>query len=95
MNDIVSPAATDDDFVSKVSALHLELFPEEYDFMLDSGVDLKIRRQGGSPMSDDYLKPVNLRRARLGVPEISGAEATLSADSWDFCMEKVFAQSSG
>ncbi|MDE4139995.1 hypothetical protein [Phaeobacter gallaeciensis] len=78
----------------KIDALHQELFPEEYDFMMDSGVDLKIRRQGGSPMSDDYLKRVNYRRVRLGVPEISGVEVTLSAHSWDFCMEAVLAQQS-
>lgn len=46
--------------------LHIELFPEEYDFMLDSGVDSIKRGKGINPMSSDYVQRTNLRRQKLG-----------------------------
>ncbi|MCK5500856.1 MAG: hypothetical protein KAI82_06325 [Tritonibacter mobilis] len=86
---------TDPEFFKKVGELHLELFPEEYDFMLDSGADLKMRKQGVCPMSQIYLNRVNLRRVSLGVPEISGVEMSLFEESWDFCLKKVLAEQAG
>jgi uncharacterized protein YmfQ (DUF2313 family) len=46
--------------------LHIELFPEEYDFILDSWVDSKERAKGMNPMSSDYVQRTNLRRQKLG-----------------------------
>ena len=46
--------------------LHIELFPEEYDFMYDGGVDAKERVEGMNPMSSDYVQHTNLRRRKLG-----------------------------
>jgi len=46
--------------------LHIELFPEEYDFMFDSGVDSEGRVKGMNPMSSDYVQSTNLRRQKLG-----------------------------
>jgi hypothetical protein len=45
---------------------HGELFPEEYDFMLDSIADARIRARGDNPMSSEYQDKVNQRRERLG-----------------------------
>ena len=45
---------------------HCRLFPEEYDFMLDEGVDAKRRAQGINPMSEAYIAKTNARRAKLG-----------------------------
>lgn len=50
----------------QVGLWHGRLFPEEYDFMLDDGVDAKRRSQGINPMSADYIARTNTRRADLG-----------------------------
>lgn len=85
----VSNPCANPEFLRKVMILHLELFPEEYDFIQDSGADLKMRKQGASPMSQDYLNHVNFRRASLGVPKISGIKIGVADESWDFCMKKL------
>ena len=46
--------------------LHIELFPEEYDFMYDSRGDSIERGKGMNPMSSDYVQRTNHRRQRLG-----------------------------
>ena len=46
--------------------LHIELFPEEYDFMNDSWVDSIERGKGMNPMSSYYVQRTNLRRQKLG-----------------------------
>jgi len=47
--------------------LHLELFPEEYDYIYDSIADAKDRRRGLNPMSQAYIDKTNERRISLGV----------------------------
>lgn len=76
-----SNSFSDTEFLRKVQALHLATYPEDFDFMLDSSADLKMRKQGISPMSEDYLNRVNFRRVCLGVPEISGVDASISEES--------------
>ena len=53
-------------FKSLVKELHVKLFPEEYDFVYDSGVDANRRRLGENPMSEDYIKRMNDKREKLG-----------------------------
>ena len=70
-----------DPMYQEARRLHIELFPEEYDFMLDSGVDAKERAKGKNPMSSDYVQHTNLRRQTLGLKpyEIVGEnDATFS-----------------
>lgn len=50
----------------QVGLWHGRLFPEEYDFMLDDGVDAKRRSKGINPMSTEYIAKTNSRRADLG-----------------------------
>lgn len=47
--------------------LHLELFPEEYDYIYDSNADVNDRRRGLNPMSQDYIDKINERRISMGV----------------------------
>lgn len=58
--------AAEKTFAKDVEQMHLRLFPEEYDFMLDDGVDAKLRAQGINPMSSEYIARVDARRAALG-----------------------------
>lgn len=47
--------------------LHLELFPEEYDYIYDSNADVNDRRRGLNPMCQDYIDKTNERRISMGV----------------------------
>lgn len=47
--------------------LHLEKFPEEYDYISDSSEDARQRKFGTNPMSDEYILEVTVRREKLGV----------------------------
>jgi hypothetical protein len=46
---------------------HLDLFPEEYDFMMDSEEEAKIRRCGVNPLNQEYIDETNERRYARGV----------------------------
>ena len=52
---------------SLARSIHKEMFPEEYDFMMDSISDAQDRRRGINPMSAEYTAKVNARRSELGV----------------------------
>jgi len=62
--------------------LHIELFPEEYDFMEDSWVDLIDRGKGMNPMSSDYVQRTTLRRQKLGFKTYEIAEENNDTFSW-------------
>lgn len=72
-----------------VRKLHMELFPEEYSFMMDSHTDLKIRSLNQSPLSEDCLNLVNKKRAILGVSHFDGVDSGICDDTWQFCREKL------
>lgn len=50
---------------SLTKKLHDVLFSEEYDYMYDSYADARDRGEGISPMSQEYQKEVNNKRAEL------------------------------
>lgn len=72
-----------------VRELHMELFAEEYSFMMDSQADLKIRSLNQSPLSEDYLNLVNKRRANLGVSQFDGVDSGICDDTWGFSRDKL------
>lgn len=57
-------------------------FPEEYDFVYDSILESKERRQGKNPMHRDYNEIVNRRRLELGVSPLgkNGKPTDLSSE---------------
>ena len=63
--------------------IHVELFPEEYDHMMDSISDAKDRRRGINPMSADYAAKVNARREGLGVSPLGDNGMPIDNSSWD------------
>lgn len=63
--------------------IHSELFPEEYDHMMDSISDAKDRRRGINPMSADYTAKVNARREGLGVSPLGANGMPTDNSSWD------------
>lgn len=78
-----------EDIYLSVRNLHMELFPEEYSFMMDSHADLKIRSLDQSPLSEDYLNLVNRRRAILGASQFDGVVSGICDDTWQFCRDKL------
>ncbi|GGE69819.1 hypothetical protein GCM10011533_22740 [Streptosporangium jomthongense] len=68
---------------SLAEQIHSELFPEEYDFMMDSIADAKDRRRGINPMSDEYTAKVNARRKELGVSPLGDNGMPTDNSSWD------------
>ena len=68
---------------------HYQIFPEEYDHMLDSGVDAKERARGINPMSSEYTESVNRRRIQLGFQAYSGK--TNSNVTYEWIQDKILA----
>lgn len=67
---------------SLVKQIHHELFPEEYDFMMDSIADAKDRRRGVNPMRAEYTARVNARREELGVSPLGDNGMPTDKSSW-------------
>jgi hypothetical protein len=63
--------------------LHQEMFPEEYDYMMDSISDANDRRRGINPMSAEYTAEVNARRAELGVSPLGQDGMPVDSSSWE------------
>lgn len=72
-----------------IKKLHDKLFPEEYDFMYDSIADANDRARGKNPMSKDYQKEVNEKRASLGVSQLSENGMAVDDSSLDFCKIEI------
>jgi len=69
------------------SALHHHLFPEEYDFMLDSICDAKDRGKGINPMAQNYIKKMDNKREVLGLSLLSKSGMSISGDTKDLCFD--------
>lgn len=57
--------------IALANEIHLKIFSEEYDYMLDEYADSNRRALGENPMSEEYTKKVNARRKSLGVPPLT------------------------
>lgn len=77
------------DFATQVRALKLALFDEEWDFMMDSGVDSSERSKGGNPMSQEYTDRINKKREAFGVSPLSKTGFANDKSSDLFCEEVV------
>jgi hypothetical protein len=67
--------------------LHLVLFSEEYDYILDSSVDYESRKKNINPMGIDYINSVNAKRIDLGVDLLSENGMAISSQSLKFCVD--------
>lgn len=71
------------------SLLHSSLFPEEYDFMSDSSSDANDRKRGINPMSEEYIKKMNVKREALGFRPILSAGHAVENETRKFCLKIV------
>src|SRR5690554_2418851 len=78
-----------DELNKLVHDVHYELFPEEYDAMMDSIADVNDRRRGINPMSLDYTEKVNARRKDRGVPPLGTNGLPTDDSSWDVAREEA------
>lgn len=72
--------------------IHAEMFPEEYDHMLDSIADAADRSRGINPMNAEYIAKVAARREELGVSPLSDAGMPTSNDSFKLARIKAEAR---
>ena len=84
MNRLISK----DDLMS-AEKLHLELFPEEYDFHYDSSVEAKERRRGKNPMSKEYTDFVNARRLSYDVTPLGVNGLPINSSSMQYCLNRI------
>ena len=76
-------------FANQVKALHLALFKEETDFMLDSSSDAKNRARGKNPMSLEYTEKQNKKRVIFGVSTLSKNGYSPDDSSRLFCEDVI------
>lgn len=74
---------------SSAKDLHLDLFKEEYDFMLDSHVDAQERSAGNNPMSEAYQEAVQAKRHRLGVSPLGSDGMAVDSSAMDLCTAEI------
>lgn len=70
-------------------SIHAEKFPEEYDFMYDSGVDAQERSKGINPMSQEYIEKIRIKREELGVAQLTENGMPASDDTYRLCLEEA------
>lgn len=73
--------ASKEEIYLAVRQLHMQLFEEEYSFMMDSHADQKKRANRNSPLTEDYLNLVNKKRADLGVSYFRGVNSCVCDES--------------
>jgi len=69
--------------------IHAEKFPEEYDFMYDSGVDVKERNRGINPMNQEYIDKIKNKRSDLDVAQLAENGMPVSKDTYLLCLSEA------
>ena len=80
---------TRNEITSQAQKIHMQLFPEEYQFMNDSIADASDRKSGINPMSQTYLSKVNVRRQRFGLSALDIYGYTVEGESLELCRKIV------
>jgi hypothetical protein len=81
--------AAEEKILQLTRKLHLEMFPEEYDFMLDDVADANRRQRGENPMNTDYIEKVQRRREEHGVSPLGNDGKAVSDDSFLLCRKLI------
>lgn len=74
---------------NRARELHMQLFPEEFDFMSDSSSDANRRERGDNPMSTEHIDKTNSRRAKLGFEPFRVDSKGLNDDTFGWVLEKL------
>jgi hypothetical protein len=88
--EILDRKEEEDNKISELARkIHVEKFPEEYDFMYDDGVDANERAKGRNPMRKEYIDKINKKRAAMGVSPLSESGMPISEDTMALCIEEA------
>lgn len=79
----------EEEFQRRVRARHIELFPEEYDHMVDSISDARERQKGRSPADLEHMARVNEARMAMGFEPLSENGYATSRDTFRFVEERM------
>jgi len=70
--------------------LHLEKFPEEYDYMSDDAADYNNRiHRNINPMRQSYIDKVNERRISKGFLALAENGMAINDDTYNFCLHEA------
>jgi len=75
------------DVMTLAKKIHIEKFPEEYDYQYDDSYDAKQRKKGINPMDSDYIEEVNNRRIKNGFTPLNNAGMAASNNTMEYCIE--------
>ena len=88
--EILDKKEEEDNKISELARnIHIERFPEEYDFMYDDHVDANQRDRGINPMSKEYIDRIKEKRAAFGVSPLSESGMSISDDTMALCIEEA------
>tara|TARA_B110000967_G_C18638143_1_gene437088 strand:+ start:100 stop:507 length:408 start_codon:yes stop_codon:yes gene_type:complete len=75
---------------SKIAhGLHIGLFPEEYDHMYDSRMDMDDRKKGINPMSQLYIDKTNAYREELGFAPYRASQCDCNGTTFEWVVDMV------
>lgn len=80
------------EIASLARKLHIDKFPEEYDFYNDSIADAIDRGKGINPMSADYIAKITEKRRKEGVTPLSANGMPQSDDTWKIAYSEAEAR---
>jgi hypothetical protein len=69
--------------------LHIKLFPEEYDHMYDSRMDMDDRKKGINPMSQLYIDKTNAYREELGFAPYRASQCDYHGTTFEWVVDMV------
>lgn len=72
--------------------IHSEKFSEEYDFMMDERADIKGRKRGINPMSQNYIDKIDKKRDDLGVARLPSNGLAVTDETYLLCEAEAKAQ---
>jgi len=79
----------ENEITEQAKKLHMQLFPDEYQFMNDSIADASDRKFGINPVSQEYLNKVSIRRQRFGLSVLGKNGDAVAGESLELCRKIV------
>ena len=75
--------------LDEARSFHVRIFPEEYDHILDDGVDAKMRKYGENPLTASALERARRFRAELGFIEVYADYTRSGSETLDWVVGEV------
>lgn len=69
--------------------IHAKKFPEEYEFMYESGLDTIEQPKGVSTMSEECIEKIRIKREEFDVAQLTENRKPVSDESYRVCLEEA------